>query len=223
MSSAKKAKASTEREARIWDWFAEGYSKQPIADQEAYQKKLQVTQSYLKPTDSVVEFGCGTGGTSILHSPFVQKILSTDISGKMIDIAKQRGADAGVDNVEFRQTSVQELDLPPNSQDVVLGLSILHLLPQREEAMRKVHSWLKPGGLFVTSTICAGDMGASARFVFRTILPIGKFFGFLPTVNSFTKAELKESFEKTGFDVEYEWKPDKQDAAVFIIGKKRAE
>ena len=207
--------------ARIWDRFAAGYSKQPIKDEEAYQKKLQVTQSYLKPTDSVVEIGCGTGGTAILHSKYVRQILCTDISSKMLEIAQQKATDAGVRNVKFQQASVDQLDLPPGSQNVVLGMSILHLLPHKEKTMRQVHSWLAPGGLFVTSTVCVGDMGALPQLFFKMVVPVARFCGVIPNVYALTKEDLKDSFRKTGFEIEYEWQPDKKDAAVFIIGKKK--
>ena len=210
-----------QQSAKLWDWFANGYSKQPIKDEQAYQKKLQVTQSYLQKSDSVLEIGCGTGGTSILHSPFVRKILATDISSKMLEIANQKASDAGVQNIEFQRTSADELQLPKQSQNVVLGLSILHLLDNKEEVIRKVHSWLKPGGLFVTSTICVGDMNATTRFFVNNIMPIGNFFGVIPRVHAFTKAELKDSLRSSGFDIEYEWQPDKSDAAVFLIGRKK--
>ncbi|MEM6403851.1 MAG: SAM-dependent methyltransferase, partial [Cyanobacteria bacterium P01_D01_bin.116] len=54
--------------AKFWDNIAEKYSKDPIADEAAYQKKLQVTQEYFKPDMEVLEFGCGTGGTAIIHA-----------------------------------------------------------------------------------------------------------------------------------------------------------
>ncbi len=47
--------------AKFWDKIAERYSKHPIADKAAYQKKLQVTQENFKPNSSVLEFGCGDG------------------------------------------------------------------------------------------------------------------------------------------------------------------
>ena len=213
------ANKEDEKNARIWDYFAKGYYNQPIKDEDAYQKKLQITQSYMKPTDKVVEIGCGTGGTSLLHSPHVQNILSTDISAKMIEIARQQAAEAGVTNVEYRQSSVDALNLPKSSQDMVLGLSILHLLPEKEAAIRKVHNWLKPGGLFVTSTICIGDMGSGAKFFLNRVMPIGQFFGFLPKVQLLTKEELKQCFVRTGFSIEHEWQPAK-DAAVFIVARK---
>ena len=45
--------------AKFWDRVAERYSKRPIADEAAYQKKLQVTREYFRPDMEIVEFGRG--------------------------------------------------------------------------------------------------------------------------------------------------------------------
>jgi ubiquinone/menaquinone biosynthesis C-methylase UbiE len=203
---------------KLWDRFAEGYAKKPIADEQAYQKKLQVTQQYLKPDMNVLEIACGTGSTSILHAPHVQHILATDISSKMIAIAQQRAADAQVTNVDFEQASIEQLEIAAGSKDVVLGLSILHLLRNKQDVMQEVHTWLKPGGLFVTSTVCMADMDLATRIFAKTLLPIGQLFGVLPNVYSFSQEELKNSMQDSGFSIEYEWQPKR--GAAFIIGKK---
>ena len=68
--------------------MAKRYSKQPIADEEAYQEKLEVTRGYFKPDMEVMEFGSGTGSTAIIHSPHVKHILAIDGSSKMTEIAR---------------------------------------------------------------------------------------------------------------------------------------
>ena len=45
--------------------FAPKYAKSPIKDVPAYEYTLGRTRSYLKPTDAVLELGCGTGGTAL--------------------------------------------------------------------------------------------------------------------------------------------------------------
>lgn len=74
---------------KFWDKIADKYSKQPIADEASYQQKLQVTQEYFKSDRSVLEFGCGTGSTAIIHAPYVKHIRAIDISANMISIAKR--------------------------------------------------------------------------------------------------------------------------------------
>ena len=142
--------------SRFWDRIAERYAKRPVADEDAYQKKLQVTRDYLRPDMEVLEFGCGTGSTAIAHAPYVKHIQAIDISSKMIDIAQRKAAADNVENVTFVQSGIEEYSAPDQSLDAVLGLSILHLLENKEEAIAKVHRMLKPGGIFVTSTACLG-------------------------------------------------------------------
>ena len=72
------------KSTKFWDKIAEKYAKQPIADEASYQKKLQVTQGYFKPEMKVLEFGCGTGSTAIIHAPYVKHIRGIDISENMI-------------------------------------------------------------------------------------------------------------------------------------------
>lgn len=67
----------------FWDNSAQRYAKSRIQDEAAYRKKLEITQHYLQPDWSVLEFGCGTGSTALIHAPHVKDILATDISDNM--------------------------------------------------------------------------------------------------------------------------------------------
>ncbi len=201
--------------AKFWDKIAASYAKKPIADEAAYEKKLQVTQQYFKPEMEVLEFGCGTGSTAIIHTPYVQHILAIDISSKMIEIAKGKAEAKNINNITFEQLTIEELNVANETFDVVLGLSILHLLENKEEVIKKVHNLLKPEGIFVTSTACLGD---DMKW-FKIIAPIGNFLGLIPLVKVFTAKELVESLINSGFTIDYQWQPSKG-KAVFIVAKK---
>ena len=201
---------------KFWDKIAERYSKQPIADEAAYQKKLQVTRKYFQPDMDVLEFGCGTGSTAITHAPYVKRIQAIDISSKMIEIAQGKADAKNVENVIFEQSSINEFSVPDQTLDAVLGLSILHLLDNKAEVIAKVYKMLKPGGIFVTSTPCIGD--TMMRFL-KVIVPIGKFFGLMPLVKVFTTKELEDSLTDAGFAIDYQWQPGKG-KPVFIVAKK---
>jgi ubiquinone/menaquinone biosynthesis C-methylase UbiE len=214
-SPAGKRRSMMYREASFWDRHAEGYSKRPIADEAAYQEKLKITREYFRPDMEVLEFGCGTGSTAISHAPFVKHIRATDISSKMIEIAKRKAAAGNVDNVTFEAVAIDGINIPDQSLDAVLGLSILHLLKDKSETIGRVHRMLKPSGIFVTSTACLGD---TMKF-FKFIGPIGRFLRLLPLVKVFTKKELEDSFTDAGFEIDYQWQPGKG-KAVFIVAKK---
>jgi ubiquinone/menaquinone biosynthesis C-methylase UbiE len=205
--------------SQFWDRHAKGYAKRPVADEAAYQKKLRVTQDHLKPDMEVLEFGCGTGTTAIIHAPFVRHIRAIDISSKMLEIARDKAAAGGIKNVIFEQSSIDELSADNASYDAVMAHSILHLLDDKESAIASVHRMLKPGGVFITSTACLGGTMPALRVMLRVILPVGRFFGLLPLVKFFTAEELEGDLTDAGFRIDYQWQPDPR-KSVFIVAKK---
>jgi hypothetical protein len=48
---------TVESDTRFWDKTAKSYSKSSISDQAGYQRTLDKTRSFLKPTDRVLELG----------------------------------------------------------------------------------------------------------------------------------------------------------------------
>lgn len=200
----------------FWDRLADKYARQPIADEAAYQTKLSVTRGYFRPDMSLLELGCGTGGTAISHAPFVAHIRALDFSERMLDIARNKARAAGVDNVTFEQADISALSEPADSYDIVLGLSILHLLRDPDAVIGKVHTMLRPGGLFITSTTCLGDTLAA----FKYIAPLGRAVGLLPQLHVMTRAELLDKFTHAGFTIAHQWLPGRG-KALFVVAEKR--
>ena len=198
----------------FWNLIANFYSKQAVADEAAYQKKLKKTQEYLKPDVKVLEFGCGTGTTALIHAPYVKHIKAIDFSEKMIGIAKDKADAQKISNVIFEKGRIEDLDATEQSYDVIMGHSILHLLKDKETVIERVFELLKPGGYFVSSTICVGD----TKGMFKSIAPYIKFIG-MPWLSVFTKEQLIQSFANAGFEIDYQWSPG-ENKALFVIAKK---
>lgn len=202
-------------QAAFWDRMAARYARQPIADEAAYQEKLRITRGYLTPDTEVLEIGCGTGGTAILHAPFVRQVRALDISSRMLEIARAKASAAGVGNVVFELADILNLSEPPASQDVVLGLSILHLLADPDAMIARVYAMLRPGGVFITSTACVGDTMKALKL----IAPLGRALGLLPQLSVMTSPELTAKFTAAGFTIERQWLP-KRGAALFLVARK---
>lgn len=162
----------------------------------------------------VLEFGCGTGSTALVHAPFVRSILATDLSQEMIAIARRKAEAAAVRNVAFKDVSIEELDAPAGRFDAILGLSVLHLVDDLERTLGRVHTLLKPGGLFFSSTVCVRDMGA---------IPTG-LVGILgavrlgPPVNPFSSGDLLAAMGQAGFEVVSTWRPAPR-KALFVVAR----
>ena len=163
----------------------------------------------------VLELGCGTGTTALIHAPFVKHITGVDISRNMLEIARAKADAADMTNVTFQQSSIDDLKAPVASFDVVMGHSILHLLENKEAVIARVHRMLKPGGVFVSSTACLGCRVP----VLRAILPVGRFLGLLPLVKFFTAEELEGDLTDAGFRIDHRWKPGKG-KGVFIVASR---
>ena len=135
----------------------------------------------------------------------------------MLGIARENAIAARVANVSFELAALEDLANRKASYNAVLGLSILHLLDDRDRAIEQVYRLLKPGGVFVSNTACLGDK-IKMKF-FKLIGPIGHFLGLIPRVRVFSAAELIASLECAGFIIKQQWRPEKS-VAVFIIAKR---
>lgn len=212
------SKASTEHvdhSDRFWDRWADRYAAKPVPDATVYARKLAFTREHLHAESSVLELGCGTGSTAISHAGIVGNIRATDFSAKMIEIAQRKAAAAGVDNVEFVQSSIEREAARQDSYDAVLALSVLHLLADWRSAIRLADRQLRPGGVFVTSTPCLGDTHPWLRW----IAPIGLKLGLLPQLSFIPQSELRAALIEAGFMIERCWQPARG-AAIFIVAKK---
>ncbi len=200
---------------KFWNRMAEGYSKQPVADEAAYQKKLQITREYFPADSEVLELGCGTGSTAIEHAPYVKHIEAVDISSKMIEIAEAKAKAKDINNITFKISAIDSFSLPAQTVDVILALSILHLVGNKKEVIANAYKILKPGGVFVSSTVCLGN----TMKLLKLVAPAGKLFGL--TIKIFTTQQLIECITDAGFEIDYQWQAGSVNVA-FIVAKKPA-
>ncbi len=196
--------------------MATRYSKMPVKDEAAYQKKLELTRGYFTLEANVLEFGCGTGTTALHHATHVKHILATDISDKMLEIARGKAKDQAIDNVSFERHDIAGFDAAAESYDAVLAMSILHLIGDREAVMAKVYKWLKPGGVFVSSTICLAEMA----FFWSIAIGAMKLVGQAPpVVDALKHAALIDAISGAGFEIEHDMRMSKQKVA-FVVARK---
>jgi len=202
---------------KFWDKTAERYAKSPVSDEATYQKKLAETQSFFTPNMRVLEFGCGTGTTAIHHAPHVQHIDAIDISENMLEIGRGKAREAGVENITFTRGTLTEFNAETGGLDAVLGLNVIHLLPDRQAVIAEVVRILKPGGIFVSSTVCLAN--SYLRFI-KLAVPLGKLLGFMPDVFVLSEAELVVEFTNAGFVIERQWHHGKKGIGVFMVARK---
>lgn len=98
--------------------------------------------------------GCGTGRKELawVAAGGIALLEGYDISKKRIAEAERLAASAGMTtSTRFTSTDVRTLDLPAASFDLVILDDALHHIAPLAPFLRKVHTWLRPGGLLVVN------------------------------------------------------------------------
>ena len=188
--------------AVFWDKVAEKYAKSPISDMESYTYTLERTRSYLKRDDHVLEIGCGTGSTALLLAGDVRQITASDLSANMIAVGVRKAREQGIANVEFVTAGLSESKLDGGAYDAILALNILHLLEDLPAAARRINGLLKPGGIFISKTVCSFGAGTPLKFrLMKLILPLMQMIGKAPYVNFMQSVELENIISSAGFKI----------------------
>lgn len=202
--------------AKFWNKVSIKYAAKPVPDEVVYQRKLAMTKELLQADMSAVEIGCGTGSTAIINAPFVKRYYASDISDQMIAIACNKPQVAGLSGLSFNIEGIfTSLQKNPDA-DVILAHSLLHLLTDPEQVITSVFATLKPGGYFISSTVCMGDhLG-----FFKYIAPLGKFMGVMPEINVFKKVDLMKWHKNAGFELLTNWTPETNKHTSFLIAQK---
>ncbi|KQW84788.1 methyltransferase domain-containing protein [Ensifer sp. T173] len=189
---------SMETDARFWDRSARKYAMGKIADQAGYERTLERTRALLRPSDRVLEVGCGAGTTALRLASHVQSYLGTDISKGMVAIAEERCAADPIPGLAFRVATVEALTPEETQFDVIMGFNYLHLVRDLAGTLGHIHALLAPQGLFISKTPCVGDMNPLIRLV---LLPAMRALGQAPYAGIFRAAELGQIIHAAGFDV----------------------
>ena len=189
---------STASDARFWDRISRKYAKDAIADQGGYERTLDRTRALLTPDDRVLELGCGTGSTALRLAGDVRSYLATDLSAGMIAIAREKHAAKPIPTLAFQIATAEASMLEAGRYNALLGFNYLHMVRDVPATLRRIHTLLAPGGLFISKTPCLGDMNPLLGLV---LLPGMRAIGRAPYVSVFRQAELCELVSSAGFDI----------------------
>jgi ubiquinone/menaquinone biosynthesis C-methylase UbiE len=112
-------------------------------------RKTTVDQALIKPDDSVLDVGCGTGEVTLLAKTRAKhgKVYGIDPAPEMIAVARNKAARKGHD-IDFRVGVIEALPFPDSSINVVTSSLMMHHLPEdlRVRGLAEIYRVLKPGG-----------------------------------------------------------------------------
>lgn len=206
---------------KFWDQSASNYDNTEEKFEFIHSRSRENTKRYLKDTDIVLDYGCGTGTTACEISGLVKSVRAIDISTGMIEIAKGKAATGGIVNVDFEQADIFDEAFQNGSFDVVLAFNMLHTVPDPESVVQRTVKLLKPGGLFISVTPCLG--GKKSALVSLQILLVRALLkvGVIPVpIRQLKSADLDDLMDDERLQVIETEAIFKGASSYFMVAKK---
>lgn len=129
-----------------------------------------------QPGETVLELAAGPGDTGFTAALLLGPgglLISSDFAPEMVDAARRRGSELGLENVDYRVLDAQTLDLPDASVDGVLCRWGYMLMPDPLRALRETRRVLRPGGRLAFAVWGQPDRNRWATTIGRTLLALG--------------------------------------------------
>ena len=149
--------------------------------------------SQLGPGKKILEIGCGNGvGTLLIEELFQpSEFVATEFDPRLVEIAqiKNKGTRVTVEAGDATRLRFQD-----NEFDAVIGLSVIHHIPNWQECIDEMHRVIKPDGLLIIKELSIET--------FET--PFGRIarrFVEHPYDSMLRKGEFLEYLEQKGFNV----------------------
>jgi ubiquinone/menaquinone biosynthesis C-methylase UbiE len=108
-----------------------------------------ITELAPRPADTVLELAAGAGDTGFEAAAIVGprgRLISTDFSPAMVDVARRRGADLGLANVAYRVMDAERIELDADSVDGALCRFGYMLMSDPAAALAETRRVVRPGG-----------------------------------------------------------------------------
>jgi len=203
-----------------WSRFANTYDRseeyvvgKPII--EAIKAKL-LAEHY---PEEVLEFGCGTGHFTELIAEKVERVIVTDLSDEMLEVARKRLGELG--NVVIEKADCRKTAYPKGKFGGVLIANLLHVIDNPLQCLEESYRILRDGGLLLVVDFTTYGMSwferakLSMRYLWKWGIPQrgGR--------SDLSEEELVRLAKDAGFVVEKVELIKARSNALYLIGKKK--
>ncbi len=153
-------------------------------------RKLQQI-SQMGTNKKILEIGCGNGiGTRLILEFFKpSEFIATELDERLVEIARMKNKGS---RVIVEAGNAASLGFPDNEFDAVIGLSVIHHIPNWKDCVDELHRVIKPNGLLIIKELSIETFES----------PFGRMarrFVSHPYESMLRKNEFLEYIEQQGF------------------------
>ena len=135
----------------IWEAMAPGWERwrARLADALTPVREWLIGALGPQPGETLLELGAGTGETGFEAAAILGedgRLISTDFSPEMVEVARRHGSERGLRNVDHRVIDAERIELDSGSVDGVLCQSTYMLAADPAAALAETRRVLRPGG-----------------------------------------------------------------------------
>ena len=140
----------------LWEAMAPGWERwrAQLADALTPVRGWLIRELAPRSGETVLELGAGTGETGFEAAALLGgdgRMISTDFSPEMVEVARRRGVELGLSNVDYRVIDAERIELDAGSVDGVLCQSAYMLVADPAAALADTRRVLRPGGRLALS------------------------------------------------------------------------
>lgn len=144
-----------EQQKASWNKFSPGWKKWDILMMDFLKPKGDEIIRLLQPKENevILDIAAGTGEPGLTIASMLKggKVVITDLSGDMLEIAKENAAARGITNIETVACDVCEMPFNDNTFDAISCRFGFMFFPDMQLAANEMVRVLKPGGRISTS------------------------------------------------------------------------
>ncbi len=203
-----------QHERDAWASVADGWMRR---DELLRRGAASVTERMLElagivPGHQVLDIASGTGEPSLSAARLAGahgRVIGTDLTEEMLAYAREKAAQAGLDNIEFHCVDGEELDFPANTFDAVTVRWGLMFMPAPTACLQQAHGVMKEGARLAAACWSAPEKNPFVGVLIKTLanyMDIPRPPPGTPGIFALADPEILQSIvEDAGFrDVELE-------------------
>jgi ubiquinone/menaquinone biosynthesis C-methylase UbiE len=208
------------REEHYWSRYSHSYDRD---GEHVVGKRIlrTIEEELLKERSSgnAIEFGCGTGYFTKAIARNAKRVVATDLSDKMLEVARSQLRD--FKNVTIQKADCATTTFPAASFDSVFMINLVHVLGDSSPCLHESYRILRNGGLLIVVDFTGYRLSFSKKMKlgFRYL----RTWGLLPRYgkNEMSPEELVFLVESAGFHVKYIRLLEDGANALYLKGAKK--